>query len=271
MAVGGLFALFDDIALLMKKAAGVTGDDLAVSAGQCHGLPAHREIPALWKITKGSLINKTALVVVLLAIDYFLPVLATVLLILGACYIALEAGEKVFEWVGLGEHEEAHEVSPQSEDQMVKGALRTDIVLSAEIMIIALTSIPAGATIGYKALTLAIVGFLITIVVYGFVTLLVRLDDMGLHLMKSPRPLVSSFGKGMATAAPTIMTGIGTIGTVAIFMVAGGIYRHTFHAVNEHITVLAALPELVGDIGVGLVAGVVLAGVVTLYHKLTHK
>ena len=96
MAVGGLFALFDDIAILMKKAAAVTGDDLAVSAGQCHGLPAHREIPVLWKITKGSLLNKAILVVLLLLIDYFVPFLATILLVLGACYIAYEAGEKVF-------------------------------------------------------------------------------------------------------------------------------------------------------------------------------
>lgn len=270
MAVGGLFALFDDIALLMKKAAGVTGDDLAVSAGQCHGLPAHREIPALWRITKGSLINKAALVVILLLIDYFLPILATIMLILGACYIAFEAGEKVFEWVGLGEHEEAHEVSAQTEDQMVKGALRTDIVLSAEIMIISLTSLPAGATIGYKALSLSIVAFLITIVVYGFVTLLVRLDDMGLALMKSTNEFVRSFGKGMATAAPTLMQWIGVIGTVAIFMVAGGIYRHTFH-LDSFVGFLTALPGLVGDISVGLVAGVILAGGATVYHKLSHK
>lgn len=270
MAVGGLFALFDDIALLMKKAAGVTGDDLAVSAGQCHGLPAHREIPALWRITKGSLVNKAALVVILLAIDYFLPALATVLLILGACYIAFEAGEKVFDWLGIGEPEGEHEVNTQTEDQMVKGALRTDIVLSAEIMIISLTSIPAGATLEYKALTLSIVAILITLIVYGFVTFLVRMDDMGLALMKSPRAFVSGFGKGMATAAPTMMQWIGVIGTIAIFMVAGGIYRHTFH-LDSFVGVLTALPEIIGDMSVGFVAGVVLAGVVTIYHKLSHK
>lgn len=259
MAVGGLFALFDDIALLMKKAAGVTGDDFAVSAGQCHGLPAHREIPVLWRITKGSLLNKALLVIVLLIIEWFAPVLATVLLVAGGCYIAYEAGEKVLGWMGVGDHEDAHEVGEKTEDELVKGALRTDMVLSAEIMIISLAA-AGNASFEYKALLLTIMGAAVTFIIYGIVTLLVRLDDMGLALMRSGNMMVSTLGSGMAHAAPKIMQALGIGGTVAIFMVVGGIFRHVFHGINTAVFDLAIMPEIVGDILVGFIAGIILAG-----------
>lgn len=266
MAVGGLFALFDDIALLMKKAMGVTGDDFAVSAGQCHGLPAHREIPVLWKITKGSLLNKAILVGVLLLIEYFVPILALVLLVLGACYIAFEAGEKLLGWCGIGEHEASHETSPKTEDELIKGALRTDMVLSAEIMIISLAA-ANGMDFEYKALLLAAVGVIVTFVIYGFVTLLVRMDDMGLALMKSPNTFVSGFGRGMATAAPKIMDALGVGGTIAIFMVAGGIFRHTIPLIHEYSEFLSVIPELFGDIVVGAFGGLVIVGFITLLDR----
>ena len=174
----GLFALFDDIAAIMddvaamgklavKKSAGVTGDDFAVSAGQCSGLPASREIPVLWKITKGSLINKAILTVVLLLISYFAPVLAIVMLFLGACYIAFEGAEKVFEYYGLiqAHDEDTGRDGVISEDDKVKSALRTDMVLSAEIMIIALAATGA-APLLIKAAVLAAVGVVITFLAY---------------------------------------------------------------------------------------------------------
>jgi predicted DNA repair protein MutK len=270
MAVGGLFALFDDIALLMKKAAGVTGDDFAVSAGQCHGLPPHREIPVLWRITKGSLLNKAILVGLLLLIDYFMPVLALVLLVSGACYIAFEAGEKVVGWMGLGEHEEAHETSPKTEEELVKGALRTDMVLSAEIMIISLAA--AGeASFEYKALLLVLVGFFVTLIIYGIVTLLVRLDDMGFALMRSPTAFVQHIGKGMTHAAPKIMEALGVGGTIAIFMVAGGIFRHTLPFVHEYSAFLHVLPEIFADIAVGFVISLVLVGFIQIGHLVQGK
>ena len=269
MAVGGLFALFDDIALLMKKAMGVTGDDFAVSAGQCHGLPAHREIPVLWKITKGSLLNKAILVVLLLLIDYFVPLVAVILLVLGACYIAFEAGEKVLGWCGIGEHEEAHETSPKTEEELIKGALRTDMVLSGEIMIISLAA-ATGMDFEYKAVLLAAVGVVVTFVIYGMVTLLVRLDDMGLALMKSPNAFVAGFGRGMASAAPKIMDALAIGGTIAIFMVAGGIFRHVLH-VEDHLEFLEYVPEIIGDVMIGGVGGLIIVALVTAYDKIFRK
>ncbi len=266
MAVGGLFALFDDVALLMKKAAGVTGDDFAVSAGQCTGLPSQREIPVLWRITKGSLLNKTILVALLLLIEYFAPVLATVLLVAGACYIGFEAGEKLLGWMGVGHEEEAEAEVCKSEDELVKGALRTDMVLSAEIMIISLAA-AAGHSFEYKALLLAVVGVAVTFIIYGIVTLLVRLDDMGFALMKSDKGWVQNVGKGMTHAAPKIMVTLGVLGTWAIFMVVGGIFRHVFHMINETLPFLHSIPELVGDIGVGIVAGLVLVGLHSIIPK----
>lgn len=267
MAVGGLFALFDDIALLMKKAAGVTGDDFAVSAGQCHGLPAHREIPVLWRITKGSLLNKAILVVLLLLIEWFAPVLATVMLVVGGCYIAFEAGEKLAAWLGMHDDEHDEVLVDKTEDELVKGALRTDMVLSAEIMIISLAA--AGqVSFEYKALLLTVVGFLVTFIIYGIVTLLVRLDDMGVALMRSSTSWVKRLGIEMTYAAPKIMHALGVIGTWAIFMVVGGIFRHVFHDLNHNIPFIMMIPEILGDVVVGLGVGMLL---VCLHKALVKK
>ena len=248
----------------MKKAAAVTGDDLAVSAGQCHGLPAHREIPVLWKITKGSLLNKAILVVLLLLIDYFVPFLATILLVLGACYIAYEAGEKVF-YSGIKEPE--HEVNQQTEDELVKGALRTDVVLSAEIMIISLTSIASTTSFEYKAMLLSIIAIIVTVAVYGFVTLLVRLDDMGIALMKSDNSFINGFGRGMANSAPEFMKWLTIIGTLAIFVVAGGIINHVFHLSYMPTYV----PEMISDLVSGFMLGMWLASMHALYAMYKDK
>ena len=255
----GLFALFDDVAAIMddvavlgkvaiKKSAGVTGDDFAVSAGQCSGLPASREIPVLWKITKGSLVNKAILTVVLLLISYFAPIVAVVMLGLGACYIAYEGAEKVLEWAGvLHGHDTGHE-EVLSEDDKVKSALRTDMVLSTEIMIITLAA-TGSAPLLTQALILVSVGIFITFLIYGIVTLLVRLDDMGLALTRSPRVWTQRIGEGMITAAPKIMRALSVIGTVAIFMVAGGIFMHT-------------------ETVVGFISGTLLVGLMTVVKKI---
>ena len=271
-----LFALFDDIASIMddvasmskiaiKKSAGVTGDDFAVSANQVSGIAANREIPVMWKITKGSLINKMILMVVLLLIAYIAPVIIPGLLIAGASYLAYEGAEKVLENLGL--HSGLESAEPVlTEEQKIKGALQTDLVLSAEIMVIALGA-TTGATLLTKASVLFAVAIGITFLIYGIVTLLIRLDDMGYALIRSGKMV--KLGLAMVTAAPKIMRVLSVVGTLAMFMVAGGIVLHNVSALHAIIEVTqASVISLLFEVGVGLALGSVLVISSTLIKKL---
>lgn len=252
-----LTAAADDIATLTGQAtvktAGVAGDDLAVGAGQVgEGLSPNRELPALWAITKGSALNKAGLSIVLLAVSTFLPVAITAALCLGALYLAYEGGE------GLLERFHPHSLDADfevlTEDEKIKGAIRTDLVLSLEILVIALAS--AGeAPLAYKAAVLALVGIVMTVGVYGLIGVIIRLDDMGLALAKSPSAMRRSLGRKMVLAAPAILKLLDPVGMVAMFAVAGGIFTHMAHVTYPH--------WLVGfgaDILVGLAVGLMLAG-----------
>lgn len=271
-----LFALFDDIASIMddvaamskiaiKKSAGVTGDDFAVSANQVSGIAANREIPVMWKITKGSLINKMLLLVVLLTIAYVAPVIIPGLLVLGACYLAYEGAEKVLEKLGL--HSGLESAEPVlTEEQKIKGALQTDLVLSAEIMVIALGA-TAGASFLTKAGVLFAVAIGITFLIYGVVTLLIRLDDMGYALIRSGK--LVQLGYVMVNAAPKIMRGLSVVGTLAMFMVSGGIFAHNvsaFHAIIE--VMIPAVGTTISEMLMGLVLGLLLVGGTVLVKKL---
>ena len=270
-----LFALFDDIASIMddvatmskvaiKKSAGVTGDDFAVSANQVSGIAANREIPVMWKITKGSLVNKMLLLVVLLTIAYVAPVIIPGLLVLGACYLAYEGAEKVLEKIGL--HSADEETSSLTEEQKIKGALQTDLVLSAEIMVIALGA-TAGASLLTKTGVLFAVAIGITFLIYGVVTLLIRLDDMGYALIRSGK--MTQLGSVLVNAAPKIMRGLSVVGTIAMFMVSGGIFAHNVSAFHAMIEVMAlAVGTTISEMLVGLALGSLLVGVVALVKKL---
>ena len=275
MMSASLFALFDDIASIMddvatmskiaiKKSAGVTGDDFAVSANQVSGIAANREIPVMWKITKGSLINKMLLLVVLLTIAYVAPVIIPGLLVLGACYLAYEGAEKVLEKIGL--HSADEETASLTEEQKIKGALQTDLVLSAEIMVIALGA-TAGASFLTKAGVLFAVAIGITFLIYGVVTLLIRLDDMGYALIRSGKMV--QLGSVMVNAAPKIMRGLSVVGTLAMFMVSGGIFAHNvsvFHAVIE--VMVPAVGTTISEMLMGLVLGLLLVGCTAFVKKL---
>lgn len=239
------------------KTAGVAGDDLAVGAGQVAGVSPNRELPALWRISKGSLFNKVWLAALLLVVDQVFPAVITGVLLLGALYLAYEGGETLLEMISrMGQRVPAGEsAEPElSEDQKVKGAIRTDMVLSFEMLVIALTAAGA-APLLQKVVVLAAVGLLMTVGVYGLIALLIRLDDMGLALTKSAKPWRRKMGRKMVNAAPVIIGALGPIGMVAMFAVAGGILTHAagMHYPNW-------LLGTVADISLGVAVGALLAG-----------
>jgi hypothetical protein len=263
-----LSAAADDIALLTGKAtaktAGVAGDDLAVGAGQVAGVSPNRELPALWRITKGSALNKVWLAALLLVVGYFLPVAITGALTLGALYLAFEGGEGLVDYFQEESGEAADEI-PLTEDEKVRGAIRTDIVLSFEMLVISLAA-TGEAPLGYKVAVLVLVGAVMTIGVYGLIGLIIRLDDMGLALALSGGRIRRRLGMAMANAAPVVLKVLGPVGMVAMFAVAGGILGHLVHLEVGHwgLTLLA-------DIGIGIVVGLVLVGLHHLWAKLRGK
>lgn len=263
-----LSAAADDIALLTGKAAaktaGVAGDDLAVGAGQVAGVSPNRELPALWRITKGSALNKVWLAALLLVVGYFLPVAITVALSLGALYLAFEGGEGLLDYFH-DESGEATEEIPLTEDEKVRGAIRTDIVLSFEMLVISLAA-TGDAPLSYKVAVLALVGAVMTVGVYGLIGLIIRLDDMGLALARSGDGFRSRLGLAMANSAPMVLKVLGPVGMVAMFAVAGGILGHLVHPEIAHWAL-----ALLADIGIGIVVGLVLVGLHHLWAKLRGK
>ena len=242
------------------KAAGVAGDDLAVGAGQVSGVSPNRELPALWRISKGSFFNKLWLSALLLVIDHFAPELILGLLMLGACYLAYEGAEALEELMTTQSSSTPDENALMSEDEKVKGAIKTDIILSLEMLVIALAT-TTGSSLAYKIMVLGIVGFVMTIGVYGLIGLIIRLDDMGLVLAKADGPLLKSLGRKMVTAAPVVLSVLEPIGMVAMFAVSGGILLHAAHVTLGHWIV-----DLLGAIISGVVAG---GSLVSGHHLVT--
>ncbi|MDW4548095.1 DUF808 domain-containing protein [Defluviimonas sp. D31] len=248
--MSGLLALLDDVAAIAKvaaasvddvagmaakagsKAAGVVIDDAAVTPKYVHGFEARRELPIIWKITKGSLFNK--LVILLPAsmlMNAFAPWLITPLLMLGGAYLCFEGAEKIFH--KLFPHGDAHVEADMEvgdpvhlEEKRVRGAIKTDFILSAEIMTIALAAIPEGV-LWMEALTLAVVAVGITVAVYGSVALIVKMDDIGLFMAATARTGVGrALGTGLVKAMPKLMALLSTIGTAAMLWVGGSIIIH---------------------------------------------
>ena len=238
---GGLVGLLDDVVTLAKlaatslddigaaagratsKAAGVVIDDAAVTPQYVHGLAANRELPIIKKIAKGSFRNKLLFVVpVLLFLSEVLPVLLTPLLMLGGGYLCYEAVHKI--WGVVAGHEGGHDSAEElkSEDEVVSGATRTDLILSAEIMTIALNEV-ADEPLVSRGLILTIVAIGITNLIYGVVALLVRMDDVGLHLAETRQNGMARFGRGLVNAMPKVLSALGIIGTAAMLWVGGHI------------------------------------------------
>jgi uncharacterized protein len=282
--MSGLLALLDDVAAIAKvaaasvddiaaaaakagaKAAGVVIDDAAVTPKYIHGFAAARELPIIWRIAKGSLKNKLlVLLPALLALNYALPMVITPLLMLGGAYLCFEGAEKLLH--ALAPH--ANDTTAQAavtgdaahlEEEKVAGAIKTDFILSAEIMTIALATIPDGA-LWLEALTLALVGTLITVAVYGAVALIVKMDDIGLHMAANRKTAPArAFGRGLVLAMPRVMTFLSAVGTAAMLWVGGNIVVHGLEVTHlwawpyntiHHMAELAAaaIPAAAGLVG----------------------
>lgn len=281
--------LLDDIATMSKvatkKTAGVLGDDLALNAQQVTGVAAERELPVVWAVAKGSLLNKAILVPAALLISVWLPWLISPLLMIGGLFLCFEGAEKVFAKF-LPHDDESVNTSDvldlaEYEKQKVKGAIRTDFILSAEIIVITLGTV-AGATLINQALVLCVIAVIMTMGVYGLVAGIVKLDDAGLYLLNQSKLSANKFkellGKGLLAAAPRLMQFLAFAGTIAMFLVGGGILVHgieQLHHIQLEITGYAL--SLIGSVGEvfapllfdGLLGLIVGLGVVILHLTYT--
>lgn len=294
---GGLAALLDDVAAIAKmasaagsKAAAVVVDDAAVTPRYVTGFSPARELPMIARIARGSLVNKAILIVVLLALDHFLPVVLVPMLMLGGLYLVYEGAEKIWEKVA-GHHGDttapAVDRGPEQEKTMVKGAIMTDFILSAEIMMISMNTIndqQGGLSFGAKALTMVLVAIGITALVYGSVALIVKTDDIGLALIKDDRS--PALGKFLVKLMPKVLTLLSTVGVAAMLWVGGHIlldgasklgwtapydFVHSLeHLVNHTPGIGGFLGWLVNTLAsalVGLVIGAVIVGIMHLIPK----
>ncbi len=262
--VGG--AVLDDAAKAGAKAAGVVIDDAAVTPKYVTGLPAARELPIIWKIARASFFNKLVILLpAALLLDLFLPWVVTPLLMLGGAYLCFEGAEKI--WHLFHPHDESHAQEARTldaahlEETRVKGAIKTDFILSAEIMTLALSTIETDALVP-KAAVLAVVAVGITALVYGAVALLVKMDDVGLKLSQIGRlSITRSFGLGMVRAMPHLMKLIATVGTAAMLWVGGSIIVHGLDVLGWHwpYDTIHHAAKMVGQ-GNGFIEWVVVAG-----------
>tara|TARA_B100000809_G_scaffold251933_1_gene286038 strand:+ start:3723 stop:4661 length:939 start_codon:yes stop_codon:yes gene_type:complete len=307
MAGASLLTLLDDIAVVLddvalmtkvaaKKTAGVLGDDLALNAQQVSGVRAERELPVVWAVAKGSFRNKFILVPAALAISAFMPWLITPLLMLGGAYLCFEGFEKLaHKYCHKQEIEIEHDSKMAAladnkvdmvafEQDKIKGAIRTDFILSAEIIVIALGSVGA-ASFALQAAVVSTIALLMTAGVYTLVAGIVKLDDAGFYLLKKPGKIAQNIGRTLVAAAPKLMKTLTIVGTAAMFMVGGGILVHGIpgsHELVHHWTEVAttvpfvgaaiawSTPSLIGAL-TGLIAGALLLALAQLYKKLSYK
>jgi len=303
LLIDDIAAVLDDVALMTKmaakKTAGVLGDDLAVNAEKVTGVRAEREIPVVWAVAKGSFKNKLIIVPVALLLSVIAPWAISPVLIVGGLYLCYEGFEKIVHNMlhakeEAAEHEERVETLVEGEEfdivafekDKIKGAIRTDFILSLEIIVLTL-GIVAESTFTTKVLVLCGISMLMTIGVYGLVAGIVKLDDAGLHLTEKTGQgaWVSTqhwMGERLLSFAPWLMKALGVIGTVAMFLVGGGILVHGFHFIDVAIKqlqemvaglagigpALGAITPTLGGLVVGVIAGAIVVGVVQGYQKL---
>ncbi|WP_347291970.1 DUF808 family protein [Kluyvera georgiana] len=301
MAGSSLLTLLDDIATLLddismmgklaaKKTAGVLGDDLSLNAQQVSGVRANRELPVVWSVAKGSLLNKVILVPLALLISAFIPWAVTPLLMIGGAYLCFEGVEKVLHSLHARKHK-GDEAARQKrletiaqqdpaiyERDKVKGAIRTDFILSAEIVAITL-GIVAQAPLLNQVLILSGIALLVTVGVYGIVGVIVKLDDMGYWLAEKRSVLAQGLGKGLLVVAPWLMKTLSVVGTLAMFLVGGGIVVHGVAPLHHAIEGFAqqksawlamALPTL-ANLVLGFIIGAVVLAAVNLIARLRKK
>ena len=274
MAFSSLFTLIDDIASILddvalmtkmaaKKTVGVVGDDLALNANQVTGASSDRELPIVWAVTKGSLVNKVILIPIALLLSAFLPWLIVPLLMIGGAYLCFEGVEKILH--KFIAHEEHEEKTTFNEAAKIKGAIRTDFILSAEIIIIALGELTE-ASLLTRIISLSIVGIGITIFVYGLVALIVRADDFGLYLIKKGG-VAKSIGNAILVIMPKFMRSLSFIGTLAMFLVGGGIFVHNVDFIHHLLADYQLADGLLGNVAtlvVGVIVGAIACAIVLL-------
>ncbi|WP_285165044.1 DUF808 domain-containing protein [Shewanella goraebulensis] len=301
MLLDDIAAILDDVAAMSKiaarKTAGVLGDDLALNAQQVSGVASERELPVVWAVAKGSFMNKLILVPAALLISAFIPWAITPLLMFGGLFLCFEGFEKIHHSYVYRKdkkddisEQEIIEKSQQDiddfEKKKIKGAIRTDFVLSAEIIAISL-GVVAESSLLSQFLTLSVIAIIMTVGVYGLVAGIVKIDDLGLYLTqrKGEGTLVvmwHKLGFWLLASAPYLMKGLTIVGTIAMFMVGGGILTHGIHAISAQITVIATMVSDISYIGgllgvltpsilnavFGVIAGAIALSLINLLSKI---
>jgi predicted DNA repair protein MutK len=286
---GGIFAILDDIATLLddaavmsklaaKKTAGILGDDLAVNAEKATGFKASRELPVLWAITKGSFINKLIIVPLALLLSAYVPWLIVPILLIGGAYLSFEGVEKIYHFFS---HKPQHEVAAKTaagkeellnmERDKIRSAVRTDFILSIEIVMIALGTVMEYALL-LRVMVVSLIALLATVGVYGVVALIVRMDDMGFaligyakNLSGAAAGLLTWTGSALVALLPRVIRALGVIGTIAMLLVGGGMFTHNIDALHH---ALDMLPLFIVNLAIGLAVGSVLLSFMKLAVRI---
>ena len=281
------FALLDDISVLMddvatmskvatEKTAGILGDDLAVNAEKSSDFLNSRELPVLWQITKASLLNKVMILPVAFLLSAFVPIVITIILIMGGVYLSYEGVEKIIGFLfHRGHKKQVKQIVGQSDEELktqenekVKSAVFVDFILSIEIVIIALSTVTE-STILVQIIVVTLIALMATVGVYGIVALIVRMDDMGYKLIKANKSkFANTLGMGLVNALPWVIKTLNVVGTVALILVAGGIFTHNLYFVHD---LISGIPKMLADTAAGLVVGSVALLVVLLFNKIKSK
>lgn len=286
----GIFAVLDDIATLLddaavmskiaaKKTAGILGDDLAVNAEKATGFKASRELPVLFAITKGSLINKLIILPLALLLSAFAPWLIVPILLLGGAYLSYEGVEKIFHMLtgkAHAGHPAAETVTDKAallkiEKKKIKSAIRTDFILSIEIVIITLGTV-MDQSLPMRVVVVSLIALLATVGVYGLVALIVRMDDTGFYLIERAKEMqgavkriMAQMGSLLVASLPIVIRGLGIIGTIAMLLVGGGMYSHNIEAIHH---ALDFMPLPLANLLLGLVVGTAVLSIMMLIQKI---
>jgi predicted DNA repair protein MutK len=287
----GFFVLLDDIAAIMddvavmskiaaKKTAGILGDDLAVNAEKASGFASSRELPVLWAISKGSLLNKIIILPIAFLLSAFLPTAIIIILVLGGLFLAYEGAEKIYEYFVPHEHESegitdevlTEEQILEVEKGKVKSAIVTDFILSVEIVIIALGTV-IDQPLMQQIIVTSIIALIATIGVYGIVALIVRMDEAGYRLIrfsKREKSLSKFIGNLLVKALPFVIKSLTVIGTIALILVAGGIFVH-YIPFFHHLATKINIPSIIKEFVVGIILGFLVLVIVNLFKKIFKK
>ena len=284
----GFFAVFDDIAMLLDDAAamskvatkqtvGILGDDLAVNAQKASGFSSTRELPVLWAITKGSFRNKLIILPIAFLLSAFASWIIIPILMVGGVYLAYEGAEKIFEYLFHKEHAKKEILEKLSEEEIleiektkIKSAILTDFILSIEIVIMALGTV-LDKSLPIQIIAVTVVAVIATIGVYGIVALIVRMDDFGFKLIdmdKGLNGLKKTIGDILVSALPKVIRALTVVGTIAMILVAGGIFTHNVHQLHD---LLHVMPSILGDLLIGLLIGSIAIFLHGFYKKVAHK